>query len=178
MAKELEGAPKKIRIQERAKVADVGHVINRWSARVERDGSRRVPRPQVVRSFGSANYEASASWGGPKVIVEKGWDTTKQPDGKSISKSLYEEQLICRLLATLCRTGIRVVSIPNGMQFHCNQIVVRTNKPTEVEPNIPTQEAQSKNVHVNKAKNPWRRHPTKKFPFGPATSSCRRFDHA
>ena len=62
------------------------------------------------------------------------------------------------------------------MQFHCDQIVVRTNEPTEVEPDKATQEAQSKNAHVDKAKKPPGRNSRQNVPLGPATPSCGRLD--
>ena len=51
VAKELEGAPKKIRIQERAKVANMGHVVHRWPTCINRDGPGWIPLPggSVVR---------------------------------------------------------------------------------------------------------------------------------
>ena len=46
VAKELEGAPKKICIQERAKVANMGHVVHRWPTCIKRDGPGWIPLPK------------------------------------------------------------------------------------------------------------------------------------
>ena len=45
MPKELKSAPEKISVQKRSKVANVSHVVDRWSTRVKGDGARRFLWP-------------------------------------------------------------------------------------------------------------------------------------
>ncbi len=81
------------------------------------------------------------------------------------------------LLVTVGWLRSRVVPIPNRMKFHCHQIVVRANEPAEMEPNKAIQEAQSKDVHVDEAKDPWCWDSSQNIPLGPAASSSGGFNH-